>query len=296
MTNVIHFCHYIDTQGCWVLFESTNIKPLGHGANPGLKGLKMRDFGWVLLCGQRINRVSSGLCDLCASVPLGSPGTHQGHPAHGADGFGGKYWKAAAPALWCVPLLPVGKASCVRPAEHSLEHFPSTRKGDAMGRALLQEEDCKGTSMSSAPAAVDPKFHTAVSRVCIGAGCNSCFPEHSQCPVWCLWQLLLTPRQRLRLTQGVSRLLCTFWCWAGNAVRALLGVCAADLEWLNYFVMMPGSPSTAPQSNHRQLRGAYSWKPGCTSDKPWRSSRGFIPQLWCCTYLSSIFKPALRWR
>lgn len=34
------------------------------------KVLKMRDFIWVLLCGQRVNRVSSGLCDLCASLSL----------------------------------------------------------------------------------------------------------------------------------------------------------------------------------------------------------------------------------
>lgn len=197
VTHVIHFCHYIDTQGCWVLFESTNIKPLGHGENRGLKVLKMRALV-VFLCGQRVNRVSSGLCDLCASLSLWGLLAPTRDTLHmGQMDLGGNTGKQQLLPCGVFLCCPWGKP-CIRPAGHSLKHYPSTRKGDAVGRAVLQE-DCKGTSMSSVPAAVDPKFHTAVSRDCIGAGCNSCFPEHSQCPVCCPRQLL-TPRQRLGLT------------------------------------------------------------------------------------------------
>lgn len=138
MSSVIHICHCFDTQECWVLFESTGVKPLGPGASPGLKVLKMRDFGWVLLCGQRVNKVSArAVWPVCLSVPLGSPGTKQGHPARGADGAGGEYWKAAAPALWCGLLLPVGRALYLRPNTTDCSIIQAPGKGMPLERGVF---------------------------------------------------------------------------------------------------------------------------------------------------------------
>lgn len=259
-------------------------------------------------------KLSSGLCDLCACVSFWGVLAPTGTPCTRGRWI---WWGILESSSSCLVLWP--SAAC----GESL--VSETKWPQPKALSKHQEKGCHGKEMEmkkkemeipvffrrrTAKTPASPVFHQLwmphCSEQCLPwSRMQFMFSEHSQCDgnVWCpcaacgsscwhwgrgsgwhrvfpdssahfsaeLEMLLVLYLKYLQLTW--SDLIILWWCLAAPA--------RSHCAWCR-------------QSNHRQLRGAYSWKLGCTSDKPWRSSTD--PQLWCCSYLSSIFKPALRCR
>lgn len=287
-------------------FNAQILNHLGMGQVKVSWGWKLGSLVEFLRCGWRVSRVfvnkaSEGLCKLCASVCHPGVSWHQTRIPCSWNRL--SWWAVVGSSSFC-PLIWPAAALWAKPCTSETK-WPQTK-------ILSIHLDATGNRGGCYFPGERLRRHQNLQ----------CF-----CQLWILstvLQLTVTwlEQDAMYFFKCIPCALCanrcsSHWCWDGglgwlnmfsdlpahfNAVSTLLQVCAADLVWFNYFVVIPSSPRHSPtvldadKTNPRQLKRAYSLKPGCTLDKRWRSSRDFIPHLWCCTCLSSVLKPALRWR